>query len=215
MVIVVCHHFYTVFVDLSQSVFLRSELTNRTGSSHSRCFGALMNMCSSASALWHVRSLFVVCLLSLTCGDATATSVQYLYGTYTSSCSQICNAAGLFCADSMIESMNCAAVAKSHCRSSSLSSNPNVGCTVSGCYVNCQKSYYYSKSSSFSSCNTAGTCLTTSSNLYKHCPCYEQASTELEGWAKIGLYLAGAIVLICVVFLVRLGMQQMRYWSFE
>jgi hypothetical protein len=74
-----------------------------------------------------------------------------------------------------------------------------VGCTVSGCYVNCQESYYYSKTSSYSSCNTAGTCLTTSSNLYKYCPCYDATTASLEGWATVGLFLAGGIAVLALV----------------
>jgi hypothetical protein len=133
---------------------------------------------------------------------ARAQSVSYLAGTYTSSCTQVCGAMDLLCADSMVEKMNCASLASSHCGRSSMNSNTNVGCTVSGCYVNCEEGYYYSKASAYSSCNTGGTCLTSSSNLYKMCPCYAQTSTELEGWAKMGLFLAGAIVLTSVGLLV-------------
>lgn len=131
--------------------------------------------------------------------NAQTSDVQYESGAYTSSCTEICSASDLLCADSMIESMSCSAVAKWHCGISSMTSNSNIGCTVSGCYVNCQDSYYYSKTSSFSSCNTAGTCLTSSSNLAKFCPCYAATTSTLEGWATAGLYLAGGIAAIAVV----------------
>lgn len=132
-----------------------------------------------------------------------AQTVSYEVGVYTSSCAQVCSAANLLCADSMVEKMSCSAVAAAHCQSKTMAVNSNIGCTVSGCYVNCAHNYYYSKTSAYSSCNTGGTCLTSSANLYKACPCYAVTSSELEGWATVGLYLAGAIVIGGVALLVR------------
>mmetsp|Transcript_22678 Transcript_22678/g.38362 ORF Transcript_22678/g.38362 Transcript_22678/m.38362 type:complete len:229 (-) Transcript_22678:351-1037(-) len=149
-----------------------------------------------------------LCLCLVLCVGVGAQTVTYQAGAYTSSCTQVCEAANLYCADAMVEKMNCASLASTYCSSSTLSSNSNIGCTVSGCYVNCVQAYYYGKTSSYSSCNTGGTCLTTSSNLYKLCPCYEQATSELEGWAKVGLYLAGAIVLVVAGLAVRAMMNK-------
>ena len=149
--------------------------------------------------------------LALLCVSSHGYYVQYETGTYSSSCTQICSAADLLCADSMLQSMDCANVAANYCGSNSIVSNSNIGCTVSGCYVNCKEYYYYSKSSAFSSCNSAGTCLTTSSSLYKHCPCYEAGESELEGWATVGLYLAGAIVVGGAIYLIAIAVKKFRY----
>lgn len=141
--------------------------------------------------------------LHLSGAEAQSAPVSYLAGAYSSSCVQVCGAADMLCADSMVEKMNCASLASTHCGSNTMSMNANVGCYVSGCYVNCADSYYYSKSSTYSTCNTGGTCLTSSSNLNKICPCYEHTSLELEGWSKMFLFLIGAIMLATVGLVVK------------